>query len=250
MLNTIKNNYKLLTVCAIAFAIIYFSLRILISNESVLNIVQFSSSLVIFFFGFIYNDKSSKRDIINNKLEQYHSISQAISDLQKALNIKTKQLTFLHSLNPEMDFNSTVLAISDTVTEIENANIQYNTISPLILDTAFKDDFEDCVITLTSTFKTVLLELQDIVSQWGDVIARSSHAKQSTEMLNSDDNKLHFVALSYSQINKMESEKKHLLGVYDSQESRLDALLSELNKSAQKVLDDEYSIIKKLENEI
>lgn len=250
MLNTIKNNYKLLIFCAIAFAIIYFLLRILISNESMLNIAQFSSSLIIFFFGFIYNDKSTKREIIKNKLEQYHSISQGISDLQKALNIKTKQLTFLHSLNPEMDFNSTVQAISDTVTEIENANIQYNTISPLISDTTSKDDFEDCVITLTSTFKIVLLGLQDIVSQWGDVIARSSHAKQSTEMLNSEDNKLQYVALSSNQINKMESEKKRLLGVYESQESKLDALLSELNKSAQQVLNDEYSTIKKLENEI
>lgn len=250
MLNTIKNNYKLLIVCAIAFALIYFLLRLLISNEGVLNIAQFSSSLVIFLFGFIYNDKSSKREVIKNKLEQYQTISNAISDLQKALNIKTKQLTFLHSLNPEMDFNSTVQAISDTVTEIENATIQYNIISPLILDSASKENFEDCVITLTSTFKTVLLGLQDIVSKWGDVIARSSHAKQSAEMLNSDDNKLHYVALSYNQINKMESEKKRLLGVYDSQESKLDALLSELNKSAQQVLDDEYSTIKKLENEI
>ena len=250
MLNTIKNNYKLLIVCAIAFALIYFLLRLLISNESVLNIAQFTSSLVIFFFGFIYNDKSSKREVIKNKLEQYQTISNAISDLQKALNIKTKQLTFLHSLNPEMDFNSTVQAISDTVTEIENATIQYNTISPLILDSASKESFEECVIRLTTTFKTVLLGLQDIVSQWGDVIARSSHAKQSTELLNSDDNKLHYVAISHSQINKMESEKKRLLGRYDSQESQLDAFLSELNNLAQQVLDDEYSKIKKLENEI
>lgn len=250
MLNTIKNNYKLLLVCAIIFAVIYFLLRKLITNEGVLDIAQFSSSLVIFFFGFIYNDKSTKREIINNKLEQYHSISQAISDLQKALSIKTKQLTFLHSLNPEMDFNSTIQAISDTITGIENATIQYNIIAPLISETAYKNDFENCVITLTSSFKTVLFALQDIVSKWGDVIARSSHAKQSTEMLNSDDNKLHYVALSYNQINKMESEKKRLLGVYDSQESRLDALLSELNKSAQQVLDNEYAAIKKLENNI
>lgn len=250
MLNSIKNNYKLLLFCAIAFAIIYFLLRMLISKESVLNIAQFSSSLIIFFFGFIYNDKSTKREIINNKLTQYHSISLAISDLQKALNIKTKQLTFLHSLNPEMDFNSTVQAISHTVTEIDDANIQYSTISPLISETDSKDDFEDCVIALTSSFKTVLLGLQDIVSQWGDVIARASHAKQSTEMLDSDDNKLRYVALSSNQINKMESEKIRLLGVFDVQESKLDALLSELNKSAQQVLDDEYSSIKKLENEI
>lgn len=250
MLNTIKNNYKLLIICAIAFALIYFLLRNIISDESVLDIAQFSSSLVIFFFGFIYNDKSSKRDILNNKLEQYHSISHAISDLQKALNIKTKQLSFIHSLNPEMDVNSTVQTISESVSEIDNANFQYNAISPLISNSTYKEDFEDCIITLTSNFKTVLLGLQDIVSQWGDVIARSSHAKQSTEMLNSDDNKLHYVALSYSQINKMESEKKRLLGVYNSQESKLDALLSELNKSAQQVLDDEYSKIKKLENEI
>lgn len=222
----------------------------LISKESVLNIAQFTSSLIIFCFGFIYNDKSTKREIINNKLKLYHSISLAISDLQKALNIKTKQLSFLHSLNPEMDFNSTVQAISDTVTEIDDANIQYNTISPLISETDSKDNFEDCVITLTSSCKTVLLGLQDIVSHWGDVLARASHAKQSTEMLNSDDNKLRYVALSANQINMMESEKKRLLGVFDSQESRLDALLSELNKSAQQVLDDVYSSIKKLENEI
>lgn len=250
MLNTIKNNYKLLIVCSIAFASIYFLLRLLISDESILNIAQFSSSLVIFFFGFIYNDKSFKREVINNKLEQYHSISQAISNLQKALNIKTKQLTFLYSLNPEMDVNSTIQSIADAVTDIESANLQYNTISPLILDSASKKSFEECVIRLTTTFKAILLGLQDIVSQWGDVVARSSHAKQSTEMLNSDDNKLHYVALSYNQFNKMESEKKRLLGLYDSQESQLDAFLSELNESAQRVLDDEYSTIKKLENEI
>lgn len=247
MWNTVKSNWKFLFVCVCAYIMVFLILNYIETDEKIINIAEFGLSVIIFFVGFFHNDKTFKCEILNNKREQYKTISSAIANIQDALNIKSKQLTLLRSLNPHMDINPSMQSILSIIEKIDNANVQYNAISSMISDSYSKEEFEKCVSVLTVSFKTVLENLQGILSEWGDLISYAEHAKESTQMLNTDDNKLNFVSIANHQREQMDMYKRKYLKLYDEQLPQLSSLISDLNLKAQMLLDEEYAIIDQLE---
>lgn len=234
----------------LCYLMIFVLLRSFVKDETFLTVAECSCSIVVFISGIIYNDKTHQRELLNDKKQYYTDLTEVLSLVQENLNIKNKQLSLLHSFSPELDFNSAIKDIAEVVENIETATYKYNAFAPRIKNSKEKEDFESCLITLSTSFITVLQLHQESFSKWGDVIVRANHAKSSAELIGTKTNKLDFVILSNQQIIQMENEKQKLLNTCNRQLPQLNKLISNLNQSIQNLLDLEYSDIVNLESRI
>lgn len=250
MIQTLKNNLTIIILGLVFLIVEYIVFIMVIKNETLLRIIEISISFAVYVFGIFYNDQTNKRNFVAIKKEEYDKISRVITNIQAKLDIRNKHLRFIQSLNPEMDFNNLLKDVSDTIDSINNVNLEYNAISPKIKSSINKEKFEENVIDLTTSFCQVLGGLQTVINKYGDMIAISNQTKTATNMLNTDKNKLQFLILSNNQISELKRSKQKLLTVYQTTKSQIDNLISSLNASSQMVLDDEYTQIEKLENEL
>ena len=90
--------------------------------------------------------------------------------------------------------------------------------------------------------------MQKILNDWIATNSASFEARTVADYIGSQKDKSDFAIKYVDYCNKLHSEKKRLLGVYDSQKDSAELLFQSVQHSGREILDSEYALVKQLEN--
>lgn len=92
--------------------------------------------------------------------------------------------------------------------------------------------------------------MQKILNDWIATNSASAEARTVADYIGTQKDKSDFAIKYVEHCKKLQSEKKRLLGVYDSQKDRAEFLFKSVQISGRGILDNEYSLVRQLENKL
>ncbi len=149
-----------------------------------------------------------------------------------------------------MDTPSLIKEVLEIQQEIDEAQQQFARSKYLISDTSKVSAFEDCVKTVSAAYHVVFDTMQKILNGPDCYELCKFGSKNCCRLYWYSKDKSDFAIKYVEHCKKLQSEKKRLIGVYDTQKDRADLLFASVQNSGREILDSEYTLVKQLENKL
>lgn len=256
-----RNNLWIYTVCTLSAIIILFGLNWLLKLPKVIDVIGDENTWLpivadavisgfIFIGGNWYANADRLRSDIQQKKTEFQIISESVNRVINSLNIGRKQLSILYSIEISMDSPTLIKEVLQIQQEIDEARQQFARSKYLIADDSKIEDFENCVQTVSDAYHLVLDGMQKILNDWISTNSASFEARTVADYIGTQKDKSEYAKKYVNHCKKLQSEKERLLKVYDSQKDRASLLFSSVQNSGRIILDNEYSIVRQLENKL
>lgn len=256
-----RSNFWIYCVCTVSAIIILYALNWVLKLPAITDVIGDENtwlpivadaiiSGVIFIGGNWYANADRLRNDIQHKKSEFQIISESVNRVINSLNISRRQLSILYSIEISMDTPSLIKEVLEIQQEIDEAQQQFARSKYLIADTSKIKAFEDCVKTVSDAYHIVLDTMQKILNDWIATNSASAEARTVADYIGTQKDKSDFAIKYVEHCKKLQSEKKRLLGVYDSQKDRAEFLFKSVQISGRGILDNEYSLVRQLENKL
>lgn len=256
-----RSNFWIYCVCTVSAIIILYALNWVLKLPAITDVIGDENtwlpivadaiiSGVIFIGGNWYANADRLRNDIQHKKSEFQIISESVNRVINSLNISRRQLSILYSIEISMDTPSQIKEVLEIQQEIDEAQQQFARSKYLISDTSKVSAFEDCVKTVSAAYHVVFDTMQKILNDWIATNSASSEARTVAYYIGTQKDKSDFAIKYVEHCKKLQSEKKRLIGVYDTQKDRADLLFASVQNSGREILDSEYTLVKQLENKL
>lgn len=256
-----RSNFWIYCVCTITAVLLLYALNWVLKLPAITTIIGDENtwlpivadaiiSGVIFIGGNWYANADRLRNDIQQKKSEFQIISESVNRVINSLSINRKQLSILYSIEISMDTPSLIKEVLQIQQEIDEAQQQFGRSKYLITDASKIANFEDCVKTVSDAYHIVFDTMQKIFNDWIATNSASSEARTVADYIGSPKDKSDFAIKYVNHCKKLHSEKRRLLGVYDSQKNRAELLFALVQNSGREILDSEYALVKQLENKL
>ena len=256
-----RSNFWIYCVCTVSAIIILYALNWVLKLPAITAVIGDENtwlpivadaiiSGVIFIGGNWYANADRLRNDIQHKKSEFQIISESVNRVINSLNISRRQLSILYSIEISMDTPSLIKEVLEIQQEIDEAQQQFARSKYLISDTSKVSAFEDCVKTVSAAYHVVFDTMQKILNDWIATNSASSEARTVADYIGTQKDKSDFAIKYVEHCKKLQSEKKRLIGVYDTQKDRADLLFASVQNSGREILDSEYTLVKQLENKL
>lgn len=256
-----RSNFWIYCVCTVSAIIILYALNWVLKLPAITDVIGDENtwlpivadaiiSGVIFIGGNWYANADRLRNDIQHKKSEFQIISECVNRVINSLNISRRQLSILYSIEISMDTPSLIKEVLEIQQEIDEAQQQFARSKYLISDTSKVSAFEDCVKTVSAAYHVVFDTMQKILNDWIATNSASSEARTVADYIGTQKDKSDFAIKYVEHCKKLQSEKKRLIGVYDTQKDRADLLFASVQNSGREILDSEYTLVKQLENKL
>lgn len=256
-----RSNFWIYCVCTLTAVVLLYALNWVLKLPAITDIIGNENtwlpivadaimSGIIFIGGNWYANADRLRNDIQQKKSEFQIISESINRVINSLNISRKQLSILYSIEISMDTPSLIKEVLLIQQEMDEAQQQFARSKYLISDASKIVDFESCVKTVSEAYHIAFDIMQKILNDWIATNSASSEARTVADYIGNQQDKSNFAIKYVEHCKKLHSEKKRLLGLYDSQKDRVEFLFKSVQNSGREILDNEYALVKQLENKL